>query len=184
MPDGEAGVKPYAVLHRAMAKQNKWGVGQAVMFGREHLVLVRPQDELLSLARLNYADEIRQTSAFSLPEAKVSTTEVQLAETLIKASTAKKLDLGKYQDEYNHKLRMLIDAKIEGREIVTPPGEDEPVVVNLMDALRASVAKTEKGPATKRPAAKPAKKMAASHRTQAVKKRNPPRGRIHFTPQY
>ena len=51
MPDGEAGVKPYAVLHRAMAKQNKWGVGQAVMFGREHLVLVRPQDELLSLAR-------------------------------------------------------------------------------------------------------------------------------------
>ena len=57
-----------------------------------------------------------------------------------------KADLGKYQDEYNHKLRMLIDAKVEGREIVTPPGEDEPVVVNLMDALRASVAKATEGP--------------------------------------
>ncbi len=120
MPDGEAGVKPYTVLLRAMAKQNKWGVGQAVMFGREHLVLVRPQDELLSLALLNYADEIRHSEAFELGEAKVSATELQLAETLIKASTAKKFDIAKYQNEYAHKLRMLIEAKVEGRDRHAP----------------------------------------------------------------
>jgi DNA end-binding protein Ku len=170
LPDGEAGVKPYTVLLRAMAKQNKWGVGQAVMFGREHLVLVRPQDELLSLALLNYADEIRHSEAFELGEAKVSATELQLAETLIKASTAKKFDIAKYQNEYAHKLRMLIEAKVEGREIVTPPGEEEPVVVNLMDALRASVAKTERAAPAKR-AAKPPKKLAGSHRPHSAKKR-------------
>jgi DNA end-binding protein Ku len=176
MPDGEAGVKPYTVLHQAMEKQNKWGVGQAVMFGREHLVLVRPQDDLLSLALLNYADAVRSADGFELGEVKVSATELQLAETLIKASTAKRFDITKYKDEYVHKLRELIDAKVEGREIVTPPSQDEPVVVNLMEALRASVAKANKGTMTSKAvpakrAAKPAKKLAASHRPAAAKRR-------------
>jgi DNA end-binding protein Ku len=170
MPDGEGGAKPYAVLLQAMEKQNKWGLGQAVMFGREHLVLVRPHEGLLSLALLNYAQTVRSTADYDVGEAKVSATELKLAETLIKASTAKKLNLGQYQDEYVHKLRMLIDAKVEGREIVTPPGEEEPLVVNLMEALKASVAKAGKRPAAGR-AAKPAKKLAASHRSSAAKKR-------------
>jgi len=170
VPDGEGGVKPYTVLLRAMRKQNKWAVGQAVMFGREHLVLVRPYEELLSMELLHYADEVRQPQDFPVGEAKISATELQLAETLIKASTAKKFDIGKYQDEYTHKLRMLIDAKVEGREIVAPPGEEEPAVVNLMDALRASVAKASKGESGRR-AAKPPKKLAASHRSSAAKRR-------------
>ena len=60
MPDGEGGVKPYTVLQQAMVKQDKWGIGQAVMFGREHLVLVRPHEGLLSLALLNYAQAVRR----------------------------------------------------------------------------------------------------------------------------
>ena len=126
MPDGEAGVKPYTVLHQAMVKQNKWGVGQAVMFGREHLALVRPQDDLLSLALLNYADAVRNADGFELGEAKVSATELQLAETLIKASTAKKFDITKYKDEYVHKLRELIDAKVEGRRSSHRPAKTSP----------------------------------------------------------
>ncbi|HVU89218.1 MAG TPA: Ku protein [Pirellulales bacterium] len=169
-PDGEGGVKPYAVLQQAMVKQNKWGIGQAVMFGREHLVLVRPLDGLLTLAQLNYAQAVRSTGDFPIGQAKVSATELKLAETLIKASTPKKVDLGDYQDEYVHKLRMLIDAKVEGREIVTPPGEEEPAVVNLMDALKASLEKANKRAAPAR-AAKPAKKLAASHGSSAGKKR-------------
>jgi DNA end-binding protein Ku len=170
MPDGEGGVKPYTVLQQAMVKQGKWGIGQAVMFGREHLVLVRPYEGLLSLALLNYARAVRSVEDFQIGEAKVSPTEVKLAETLIKASTPKKVDLSDYQDEYVHKLRMLIDAKVEGREIVTPPGEEEPVVVNLMDALKASLEKANKRTAPAR-AAKPAKKLAASHRSSSGKKR-------------
>ncbi len=170
MPDGEAGVKPYSVLRDAMVKQDKWGVGQAVMFGREHLVLVRPHEGLLSLALLNYAQAVRSVEDYKIGQAKVSATEVKLAETLIKASTAKKFDIAQYKDEYVNKLRTLIDAKVEGREIVTPPGEDEPVVVNLMDALKASLARANKRSMPAR-AAKPAKKLAASHRNQAGKKR-------------
>jgi len=176
MPDGEAGVKPYTVLQRAMAKQKKWGIGQAVMFNREHLVLVRPLDDLLSLALLNYSQAVRSAGDYQPGEATVSGTELQLAETLIKASTAKKFDIGRYKDDYVDKLRALIEAKVEGREIVTPPGEEEPVVVNLMDALRASVAKASKGSTATRStpprrAAKPAKKLAASQRQLATKKR-------------
>jgi DNA end-binding protein Ku len=170
VPDGEGGVKPYTVLHRAMEKQNRWAVGQAVMFGREHLILVRPYEGLLSMEMLHYADEVRRPQDFPIAEAKVSAAELQLAETLIKASTAKKFDIGKYQDEYTHKLRMLIDAKVEGREIVAPPSEEEPAVVNLMDALRASVAKAQEGEPARR-AEKPPKKLVASHRTGAAKKR-------------
>ncbi|HEY1603946.1 MAG TPA: Ku protein [Pirellulales bacterium] len=171
VPDGEAGVKPYAVLHRAMASQDKWGIGQAVIFGREHLVLVRAQDELLSLNVLNYADQVRSSEGLVEGDAHVSATELHLAETLIKASLTKKFDIAKYRDEYVHKLRTLIEAKVEGRELVTPPGAEEPVVVNLMDALRASVAKAHRGGQGKRMTAKPPKKMAASHRAHAVRRR-------------
>ena len=165
VPDGEGGVKPYTVLHEAMVKQKKWAVGQAVMFGREHLVLVRPTDKLLSMAFLNYADEVRLPDAFEIGEAKSTTAEVNLAETLIKASTAKRFDITKYKDEYSTKLRTLIEAKIEGREIVAPPDEEAPQVVNLMDALRESVAKASGKKA------RPPKKLAASQHPKAAARR-------------
>ncbi len=169
VPDGEAGAKPYIVLHRAMVKQGTWAVGQAVMFSREHLVLVRPHGELLQLSLLHYAGEMRDGKPFDIGEAKITAAEVQLAETLIKASTSKKFDITKYRDSYADKLRALIAAKVEGREIVAAPAEDEPVVVNLMDALRQSVAKAQRKPAAK--AAKPPKKMAASRRVGGAAKR-------------
>ncbi len=167
VPDGEAGVKPFTLLHRAMQKQNKWGVGQAVMFGRELLVLLRPQDEVVTMSVLNYSAELRATEAFEVGDAPVSATELKLAETLIKASTPKRFDISKYQDVYAQKLRMLIDAKVEGREIVTPAGDEEPAVVNLMDALRKSVERASK----EKTEAKPPKKMSASRRPGAGQKR-------------
>jgi DNA end-binding protein Ku len=166
LPDGEGGVKPYAVLHQAMLKQRKWAVGQAVMFGREHLVLVRPFDKLLSMAFLNFAAEVRLPDTFDIGEVKVRAAEVNLAETLIKASTAKRFDINRYKDEYATKLRALIDAKIEGREIVAPEADERPHVVNLMDALRESVAK-----ASGSKKLKPPKKLAVSHRSQVAGKR-------------
>jgi DNA end-binding protein Ku len=166
LPDGEGGVKPYTVLHQAMLKQKKWAVGQAVMFGREHLVLVRPLDKLLAMAFLNFAAEVRLPETFDIGEAKATAAEVNLAETLIKASTAKRFDINRYKDEYATKLRTLIDAKIEGREIVAPEAEEHPHVVNLMDALRESLAQ-----AGGRKKSKPPKKLAVSHRSKVTAKR-------------
>ena len=167
LPDGEGGVKPYTVLHEAMIKQKKWAVGQAVMFGREHLVLVRPMGKLLSMAFLSYAAEVRLPEAFDIGEAKTTAAEIKLAETLIKASTAKRFDISKYKDEYATKLRTLIEAKIEGREMVSPPEEETPRVVNLMDALRESLAKAS---GTKK-IARPPKKLVASRHPKHVARR-------------
>jgi DNA end-binding protein Ku len=69
---------------------------------------------------------------------------VQLAETLVKFWTTKRFDIDQYEDRYRAKVKELIDAKIEGREIVAPEPEEQPEVLNLMDALKKSLATTEK----------------------------------------
>jgi DNA end-binding protein Ku len=143
-PDGAAGAKPYVVLQKAMAAQDKCAVGQGVMFGREQLVAIRPYKDLLLMSVLQYGGAIRDPADYEIGEARVSATEMKLAETLIKASTSKRLDLSTYKDTYSDKLKELIDAKVEGREIVVPPEEEEPATLNLMDALKKSVAKSGK----------------------------------------
>lgn len=167
VPDGIAGIKPYGVLNEAMKRQNKYAIGQGVMFSREQLVLIRPHGELLAMWMLSYADEIRQPDGFEAGDAKVTPEELKLAETLIKASTAKKFDFSKYEDTYTHKLRALIEAKVAGHEIVAPPAEEQPAIVNLMDALKKSVARASGEPAR---AAKPPKKLAASQRVKTAAK--------------
>ncbi len=164
-PDGAAATKPYLVLQKAMAGQDKCAVGQGVMFGREQLVAIRPYHDLLLMSVIQYTGAIRDPGSFEIGEAKVTPGEMKLAETLIKASTSKKLNLSAYKDSYADKLKELIEAKIEGREVVAAPSEEEPATLNLMYALRKSVARSGKQgtrttTAAKRPAAA---KKAPSH---------------------
>jgi DNA end-binding protein Ku len=160
VPDGPVGQKPYAVLHRGMSELNQWAVGQAVFSGKEQLVLVRPIEDLLVMTMLHYDAEVRQPATFDneLTKPAISKEEVRLAETLIKASASDKFDLTKHHDVYTERLTQLINAKVKGEEIVAPPEEDVSPVINLMDALRQSVAKTQRNGK----AAKPPKKMAGS----------------------
>lgn len=169
-PDGAAAAKPYLVLQKAMVEQDKCAVGQGVLFGREQLVAIRPYKDLLLMSVIQYEGAIRDPADYEIGEARVSATELKLAETLIKASTSKRLDLSAYKDSYSDKLRELIDAKVEGREIVVPPEEEEPTTLNLMDALKKSLARGGKSSA-KRPAAH--KKTATHKKThrQATGKR-------------
>jgi DNA end-binding protein Ku len=74
----------------------------------------------------------------------VSVQERELARTLVEASTAREFALAKYQDVYTEKLTRLIEAKVAGEEIVAPPQEEHAQVINLMDALRQSVARAQK----------------------------------------
>lgn len=171
VPDGPMAGKPYAVLLGALESEGRWAVGEAVMFGREQLVAIRPHEGVLCLEILRYAAQVRSpqvaTEGMSLPPA--SRQELQLATKLLAAATRKKFDLASYQDDYATRVGRLIEAKIEGREIVGEPEQEEPPVINLMDALRKSLAKTEK-PAkrtTRQAAAKPVKKRRAGGRRTA-----------------
>ena len=165
VPDGPVGQRPYAVLHQAMIDEGRHAIAQVVLHGREQTVLLRPMDRLLAMTVLNYEPEVTKPSAFEeeVPQAELSPEELKLAKTLISMSTPKKFDFSAYKDVYTEKLTQLIEAKVAGKEIVAPPAEEHAQIINLMDALKASVANAQqKEPTT----AKPPKKMAASKGTE------------------
>jgi DNA end-binding protein Ku len=169
IPDGPVGQKPYGVLVEAMVELKRHGVAQMVMNGKEQVVLLRPMDGLLVFSPLNYDNEITKPESFEgeLTKPAIEPEEMQLAKTLIEASTAKKFDFTKYKDVYTQKLTQLIEAKVAGKEIVAPPVHEHAQIINLMDALRQSVAQTQKTGAAEAPAqaeTKPPKKMAGSTR--------------------
>lgn len=172
IPDGPVAMKPYAVIRDGMAEEGRFGVAQVVMHGKEKVVLLRPLDGLLAMNVLSYEAEIVKPGTFEaeVPKGDVSADELKLAKTLIDASTAKKFDFAKYRNTYTEKLTQLIEAKIAGKELAAPT-EQEPVqVINLMDALKQSVAKLQGAPAAAAEA-KPPKKMAPSAKKAAGQKR-------------
>jgi DNA end-binding protein Ku len=151
VPSGRVAQKPYAVLQEVMAAKQRFGIAQVVMSGRENLAVVRPYDGLLAMTFLNYAAQIKKPNQFEdeVVKVDVSSEERKLAETLIETATSEEFDLGQYRDEYTTKLKQLIDAKAKGQRIVAPQPEQEPHVINLMDALRQSLEKTKKGAGSK-----------------------------------
>jgi len=136
--------EPYAVMTEAMERQERYGVGQVVFSGKEQLAMVRSVDGVLHMAMLNYDEEIRspESVAKALKRPRKINRQVQLAEALIRNWFSRDFDFAGYDDQYRKKMKELIKAKVEGREIVAPGEEEEqPEVINLLDALKQSVAK-------------------------------------------
>jgi DNA end-binding protein Ku len=167
VPDGPVAQKPYAVLHQGMMQLKRHAIAQVVMQGKEQVVLVRPMDGLLIMTLLSYDNQITKPATFEdeITKSAIEPEELKLAETLIEASTPKKLDFTKYKDVYTEKLAKLIEAKVAGEEIVAPPVHEHAQIINLMDALKQSVAQAQKAGSPKAEA-KPPKKLAASIRKQ------------------
>ena len=165
VPDGAVGQKPYALLHRSLEEDRHFAVARGVLFGREELVLLRPVDSLIALTALKYEAEVTHAGTFAeeLTAPELAKEELALTRTLLKAFEKSKFSLAAYQDNYQEQLTELLEAKVEGKEIVTAPPTDEPKVINLMDALKQSLAKTKRG----EEAGKPRQRMAPSARKRA-----------------
>lgn len=145
LPAGAGADEPYVVLAEAMEREERYGVGQVVFSGKEQVVLVRPVDGVLHMAMLNYDAELRPAEEMVAQVAKPrgAQRKVELAQTLIRNWSPRDFDFTAYQDRYREKVKDLIEAKIAGREIVQPEAEEVPEeVVNLMDALKQSIART------------------------------------------
>jgi len=165
-PDTQVAADAFAVIREGMA--GKVGIGKVALYGREYLVAVEAREKGLVMYTLRQADEIRAMSEVSeydlLPE-KPKPAEVQLARQVI-STFEKPLDLKQYKDEYQAELRRIIDAKVAGEEVVATEEETPSKVVDLMEALRKSLATVSE--AKKKPAkaeipeakAAPAKKAA------------------------
>lgn len=141
----EKGVKPYALLMKALKDKNLTGVAKIAIRNKEQLAAVRPMDGTLVLETLYYPDEIRETPVeLTNTDQKVSDKELKMAEALI--------DLLKddfkpeeYKDEYREALKTVIEAKLQGQELTVPKAGRPAKITDLMTALKASVEAAKKG---------------------------------------
>jgi DNA end-binding protein Ku len=162
VPDGAVGQKPFALIQQCLADEELQAVGRAVLFGREELVLVRPVDRLLALTALKYEAEVSHASALheELEKPHFAREELALTKKLLEAFEKPKFSIAEFKDHYVEELTQLIEAKVAGEEVVSPPKSEEPHVINLMDALKKSVAAAKKGGKREAAARKPKKSAA------------------------
>ena len=141
LPDGPVALKPYALLYKTMEDQDLLAFAQVVIGGKEQLILLRPINNVLVGSYVSFASDVKPLTEFSdqSPKVEVSPDELKLAKTLTDSMKIVDFDLAQYKDDYTEKLTQLIQAKVEGREVVTPPTEEAPQVINLMDALKKSL---------------------------------------------
>jgi DNA end-binding protein Ku len=187
-PDKTA-TKPYVLLRDALAQADSVALVKVAIRTRETLATLRVRDGVLVLETMVWPDEVR-TPDFGFLDEDVTTRpqELAMAESLIESMSGD-FDPEQYHDEYREALQQVIEAKVEGREVVEQPVEEEETgsVVDLMAALRASVdaakktrgepaAPAKKAPAKKAPAKKaPAKKAAAKAPAKKAAKKAAPR---------
>jgi DNA end-binding protein Ku len=137
-PDGDVAAKTYALLAETLKQSGKIGVGSVVLRDRETPLLLTPHEGGIMMYRLRYPSEVKNISEVpSLLEAKADKEQIKLAKTLVDSMTTKFANI-EMKDHYHDKLKAIIDAKIEGKEIVSVT-EELPKVVDIMSALKASI---------------------------------------------
>jgi DNA end-binding protein Ku len=160
-PEGEASEKAYALLRQAMGDAQKVAIATLVMRNKEYLVAIRPEAGALALHTMYFPDEVRVPGdEFALPDAaEVTERERAMAQLLIE-SMQTEWDADRYHDTHRAKVEALIDEKRSGHEIVIAAAPEEPAkVVDLMEALNASIAAAARSGAPKdTPEPAPAKK--------------------------
>lgn len=169
-PDKRGG-KPYSLLQKALAESGRCALAKWASKGKTRIVQVRPNEDGLVFQQLLYADEVRSLADLHIERVEISASELKLALQIIEQGAEDNYDPAAYEDEEKKRILAAIDEKIEGKQVVT----HEPVeataaggqVIDLMDALRASLkgaakAKTTATPAPKRKTAEPVADISAA----------------------
>ena len=146
LPANTGSHEAFSVVVTAMEKEGQYGVGRIVMSGKDQIVLLRPMDGLLHMAMLNYSAEIRPAAEMKVTKAKAGkdqAKQLKIAQSLIQQWTDDNFDFAQYKDDYKERVEKLIASKVKGRKIEAPKEEtEEPVTLNLMEALQKSLAKS------------------------------------------
>ncbi len=153
-PD-KGGERAYRLLLEALRSTKRAALGQYSARGKQNLVLVRPLGDVLVLEQLHYADEIRPSSEVPIPDTPVKDAELTLARQRIEQAATDEFNPKRYHDTVKDRVLEAIQGKVDGQEIVSEaPQAQETKIIDLMEALKASLAKSGKAPAGKRPAMK------------------------------
>jgi DNA end-binding protein Ku len=141
LPQDGAG-KPYRLLQRALAETGRVAIAKIVIRNRQHLACVRPGQGVLVLETMYFADEIRKPE--DVPSPRLQKAEVDMAKSLIE-SLATDWKPARYHDRYRSQLLDLLEQKAKGEPLPEPAEAEGGEVVDLMEALRQSVAQTRRG---------------------------------------
>ncbi|MFL5964632.1 MAG: Ku protein [Gaiellaceae bacterium] len=157
----EGAEKPYRLLVKALEETGRVAIAKVVIRNKQHLAAIRPVNDTLVLETMYYADEVRQPE--EAPKPQVRAPEVEMAKTLIE-NLAAKWEPEKYHDRYRTELLDLLEKKAEGEPLPEPKAEEGGEVVDLMEALRQSVAATKKKRAPTKRKTTTARKQTASRK--------------------
>jgi len=145
-PD-KGGAKAYKLLTEALARSGKAALAHYAARGKQYLVLIRPAKGRLVMQQLYYADEVRPIEEVPVDHAEVKDSEVQLALQLIEQTASSEFHPERYEDAVKKRTLEAIDRKVQGQEIqVSAPAEPRGEVIDIMDALKASL-EAARGPA-------------------------------------
>jgi DNA end-binding protein Ku len=164
-PAGTAAARrPYVLLLRAMEETGMAAIGKFVLWGKENLSLIRAQGDSLMLETLFFAEDVRSRSEIeeAVGETDVKDAELELARQVI-GSLEGEFDADDFENQYRTELRQMLEAKLQGEEIARPEPVPETPVIDLMDALKRSVADVQERAATDgRKAKAPARRRKAA----------------------
>ncbi len=143
-PDKGA-AKPYTLLTEALKDSKRCAIGRWAARGKAYLVVLRPIGDVLAMQQLHFAADVRSVEEIEIPKADVKPAELKLAQQLIDQQTSEKFDPTAYTDELRARIEAEIQKKVAGQEISVSEAAPETgaKVIDLMEALRASLQKTE-----------------------------------------
>lgn len=163
----ETGVKAFTLLREALKETGRAAVAKVAIRDKENLCLVRPYEDVLSMETMLYANEIRSTEDVAVDGTKVSPKELQMAVSLVE-NLSDTFDPERYEDDYQVALKKVIKAKVEGAPLPEVTEEKGAKVVDLMEALRASVEQTKKRAGARQRKAAPTGRRAAQRRRKSA----------------
>ena len=167
-PD-KGGDRAYRLLAQALKETGRAALGQYAARGQQHLVLVRPMNGVLVMEQLHYADELRSATEVPIGEGEVKPAELALAKQLIEQATTEEFKPQNYHDQVRERVLAAIQQKVDGQDITAEAApETGAKIIDLMEALKASLAKTGKAADEKKPAQRaPAEEKPTKRRARA-----------------
>src|SRR5258707_3577443 len=171
-PD-KGGAKPYALLARALRESGRCALGRWAARGKQYIVMIRPAGgenaDGLVMQQLLYAGEVRSIKEIEIPKTEVKEAELKLAQQLIEQQASDKFDPAAYTDDVRTRIETAVQKKVEGQEITMaeePQGGAE--VIDLMEALRASLDKKKTPAPAKAPDAEARKAPKRAQQPEPV----------------
>jgi DNA end-binding protein Ku len=164
----KGGAKAYKLLGQALIETGRIAIGKYAARGKQYLVMVRPMDGGLVMEQLHYPDELRAFSEVPIEDATLKPAELKLATQLVEQAASDEFRPEDYKDEVRERMLALIQRKVEGEDItIAPTAEPEGKIIDIMEALKASLAAGNSRKPAQQAEKKPAKQKAAAKKRLA-----------------